>query len=117
MFGLTDLKFGHSIDWFLFGWAAVILEVYTLGKFSGHSKEERDTCHRQALPPNNFGHALFSYTSRPPARPAVSVAKIELLDREIAALELAPVISQSSSASEKPRRRLWRHWAVHPESI
>jgi hypothetical protein len=47
----------------------------------------------QALPPNNFRHALFSYTllAHQFGQP-VSVAEMDLLDREITALELAPVI-------------------------
>jgi hypothetical protein len=62
----------------------------------------------QALPPNNFRHALFTYTllAEQFDQPE-SAAELELLDREITALELAPVIGQSPSVSKKP---WWRPW-------
>ena len=62
----------------------------------------------QALPPSTLRHALFTYTVLADKfdQPG-SVAEMELLDREIAALELAPVIGQTPSASKKP---WWRPW-------
>jgi len=61
----------------------------------------------QALPPNNFRHALFTYTllsgrfNQPD-----SIAEMEFLDREISAVQLATVVGQSPS----PKKPSWRPW-------
>jgi hypothetical protein len=61
----------------------------------------------QALPPNNFRHALFSYTllSERFNQPD-SIAEMEFLDREIPAVQLATVVGQSP----RPKKPSWRPW-------
>lgn len=61
----------------------------------------------QALPPKNFRHVLFTYTQladqfdHPTSR-----AGMELLDREILAVEFAPTLGVLAS-SKKPWWRMW----------
>jgi hypothetical protein len=98
-YGVAVIPLGHS---------ALMLRYDMPGYDRGRSLKIR--CWRifQALPPSNFRHALFTYTLLADQfdQPG-NFADMELLDSEIAALELAPVIGQSPSASKKP---WWRPW-------
>jgi hypothetical protein len=61
----------------------------------------------QALPPNNFRHALFTYTL-PSERFNLpeSVAEMEFLDREISAVQMASVLAETVP----PKKPWWRPW-------
>ncbi|MGB7848368.1 MAG: hypothetical protein WBL63_22335 [Candidatus Acidiferrum sp.] len=90
------------------GGSAVMVRYTLPAEERGQSLKIRTWRIFQALPPSNFRHALFTYTLLADQfdHPG-SVAEMELLDREIAALELAPVVGQTPPASKKP---WWRPW-------
>lgn len=89
------------------GQSALMLRYDMPGQDRGRSLKIR--CWRifQALPPNNFRHALFTYTLLADQFDELgSVADMELLNREITALELAPMIGEVPA----PKKPWWRPW-------
>ena len=98
-YGVATIPLGES---------AVMVRYNMPGEERGQPLKIRSWRIFQALPPSNLRHAMFTYTLLADQfdQPG-SVAEMELLDREIAALELAPVIGQTPPASKKP---WWRPW-------
>jgi hypothetical protein len=98
-YGVVPVSLGES---------AVLIRYNMPGEERGQSLKIRTWRIFQALPPSTLRHAMFTYTllAGQFEQPG-SGAEMELLDREIAALELAPVIGQPPPASQKP---WWRPW-------